>query len=310
MGAAEYTVFGAGSIGTVLAGCLADAGVAVAIAGRGAVPDLRLEGNDETVIARVPVVREPEGTILLCVHAPDVAELCARWPGRTVVTFQNGVASEAVAAETCRVLGAVWRMTCELTAPGLARFTRRGRIIVGPWSAGTDAAPLAADLRRAGFDAACSGDIGADKWLKLFVNLASVPNALVRPADHELPAFSAIKAALLEEARDVFAAAGVTARSCDGRDASLDEEIERQRSGGVRGRTVHNGIWRRLAHGRPPGDRHGATLMELARQAGVQAPRNAAMLALLDAAEGPECYGAQEVLNRLSGTARDIGYTS
>ena len=87
----KYTVFGAGSVGTVLAGLLANGGVPVAIAGRGAVERLRLEGDDEAVEARVPVVAEPVGMILLCVHGPDVADLCPRWPGRTVVTFQNGV---------------------------------------------------------------------------------------------------------------------------------------------------------------------------------------------------------------------------
>ena len=59
--------------------------------------------------ARVPVVTEPEGTILLCVHGPDVLDLCPRWPGRTVVTFQNGVKAEAMAARWCKVIGGVWR---------------------------------------------------------------------------------------------------------------------------------------------------------------------------------------------------------
>lgn len=294
-----YTVFGAGSVGTVLAGLLADGGVPVAIGGRGAVEGLRLEGDDETVEARVPVVKEPEGTILLCVHAPDVADLCARWPGRTVVTFQNGVESEAIAARSCRVIGGVWRMTCTLMEPGRALFTRRGRVIVGRHPEGVDAEvrSLATDLRRAGFDVGVSPRIAGDKWLKLFLNLASTAHALVRREDHGRPEFGRLKAAVLEEARDVFAKAGIVAASCDGRDAGLDEEIERHRRGGGRARPVYNSMWRLLSRGRPPAERYHDTIVALG-----PAPRNAAMLALVDRATRPECYTVDEALSEVCGT--------
>lgn len=294
-----YTVFGAGSVGTVLAGLLADRGVPVAIAGRGATERLRLEGDDETVEARVPVVAEPEGTILLCVHAPDVPDLCARWPGRTVVTFQNGVESEAAAARWCRVIGGVWRMTCMLLEPGRALFTRRGRVVVGRHPGGIDpeVEALAADLRRAGFDVGVSPRIAGDKWLKLFLNLTSAPHALVRREDHGRPEFGRLKAAILEEARGVFRAAGIVAVSCDGRDASLDEEIERHRRGGGRARPVCNSTWRLLSRGRPLAERYHDTIVALGH-----APRNAAMLALLDRARKPECYTVDEVSSEVRGT--------
>jgi len=294
-----YTVFGAGSVGTVLAGLLKDRGVPVAIAGRGAVECLRLEGDAETVEARVPVVAEPEGTVLLCVHAPDVAGLCAGWPGRTVVTFQNGVRSEAVAARTCRVIGGVWRMTCTLTEPGRALFTRRGRVIVGRHPEGEDpeVLKLAEDLRRAGFDVGVSARIAGDKWLKLFLNLTSAPHALVRHEDHARAEFGQLKAAILEEARDVFAKAGIAAVSCDGRDAGLDEEIERHRRGSGRARPVYNSTWRLLSRGRPLAERYHDTVVALGH-----APRNAAMLALLDRARKPECYTVDEVFSEVCGT--------
>lgn len=286
-------------MGTVLAGLLADRGVPVAIAGRGAAERLRLEGDDETVEARVPVVQEPEGTILLCVHAPDVADLCPRWPGRTVVTFQNGVESEAVAARSCRVIGGVWRMTCTLMEPGRALFTRRGRVIVGRHPEGVDpeVEALAGDLRRAGFDVGVSPRIERDKWLKLFLNLASTAHALIRREDHGRPEFGRLKAAILEEARDVFAKAGIVALSCDGRDAGLDEEIERHRRGGGRPRPVYNSMWRLLSRGRPPAERYHDTIVALG-----PAPRNAAMLGLVDRATRPECYTVDEALSEVCGT--------
>jgi len=296
---AKYTVFGAGSVGTVLAGLLADGGIDVAIAGRGAVERLRLEGDDETVKARVPVVTEPEGTILLCVHAPEVADLCARWPGRTVVTFQNGVQSEALAARWCRVIGGVWRMTCTLMEPGRAIYTRRGRVIVGRHPEGVDAEvrALAADLRRAGFDVGVSPRIAEDKWLKLFLNLTSAPHALVRREDHDRPEFGRLKAAILEEAKGVLARAGIVALSCDGRDATIEKEIERHRRGGGRARPVYNSTWRLLSRGRPLAEKYHDTILALG-----PAPRNAAMLALLDRARKPECYTVDEVTSEVCGT--------
>jgi len=306
-----YTVFGAGSVGTVLAGLLADAGIAVRLAGRGAVGGLRLEGDEETVVAQVPVVEEPEGRILLCVHAPDVAELCARWPGRSVVTWQNGVSSEEEAAQWCRVIGGVWRMTCTLTEPGRALFTRRGRVVIGRHPQGSrepdpEVGALAADLRAAGFDVGVSERIAADKWLKLCLNLTSAPHALIRKQDHGRPEFGALKADLLEEARDVLRAAGIEARSCDGRDLSLEGEIAKHREGGTRRRPVHNDTWRQLAQGRRPKSLYHDTFVDLA---GGGAPRNAAMLQLVVRATGPECYSVDEVLTALGGGSGDTPHT-
>jgi len=294
-----YTVFGAGSIGTVLAGLLADAGVPVAIAGRHAVERLRLEGDDETVEVRVPVVTEPLGTILLCVHGPDVLDLCPRWPGRTVVTFPNGVKAEAAAARWCKVIGGVWRMTCTLQEPGRVTFTKRGRVVLGRYPEGVDAEveAIAKDIRRAGFDVGVSRRIQRDKWLKLFLNLASTAHAIVRGEDHGKPEFGRLKAAILEEARDVFRANGIVAESGDGRDASIDEEIERHRKGGGRKRPVYNSTWRQLSLGRRPKELYHDTVTALG-----PAPRNAAMLALLERATGPECYTVEEALSAVCGT--------
>jgi len=309
MSGSGYTVFGAGSVGTVLAGLLADAGVDVRLAGRGAVAGLRLEGDEETVVARVPVVERPEGTILLCVHAPEVAGLCARWPGETVVTWQNGVASEETAARHCRVIGGVWRMTCTLVEQGRALFTRRGRVVVGRHPQGrgdAEVLALAADLRAAGLDVGVAERIAADKWLKLCLNLTSAPHALIRKPDHARPEFGALKAALLEEAREVLRAAGIEARSCDGRDASLEAEIEKHRAGGTRRRPVHNDTWRQLARGRRPKSLYHDTIVDLA---GGEAPRNAAMLELVLRATEPECYSVDEVFTALGGESCGTRHT-
>lgn len=310
----RYTVFGAGSIGTVLAAALAEAGIDVRIAGRGAVPDLEAEGHDETLRATVPVVAEPDAgdVVLLCVHEPDVVECCPRWRGATVVTFQNGVASEETAATWCDVIGGVWRMTCFLVAPGKARFTRRGRIVVGRYPEGVDdqVSALAADLGRAGFDVGVSPDIMADKWLKLCLNVASTINALVPRAEHVRPEFGAVKAALLTEARDVLRAAGIEPHSAAGGDLSIDEEIAKVRRAGVPGRVVFNQTWRTLSRGRRPPERYHDIVVDIAEKSGLEAPCNAALLRFLDAATEPECVRLDEIVSALPGTGRDTPGTT
>ncbi|MHC4954189.1 MAG: ketopantoate reductase family protein [Planctomycetota bacterium] len=292
-----YTVFGAGSVGTVLAGFLASRGVLVALMGRGATSSIHLEGDDETIDVRVPVVDEPAGVMLLCVHESDAADVCARWPGSTVVTFQNGIAAEADAARTCDVVGGVWRMTCTLLSPGRALFTRRGRVVLGRWPNGIDdtVRAIGADLERAGLDVGLSPTIAADKWLKVLCNIGSTPNALVPPREHLDPRFGAIKAALVSEAWQVLLARGIEARSCDGRDASPEEEIERQRETGPRARPVYNDTWRQLRLGRPVKERYHRIIVQL----GEPAPLNARMDELLTEATGPECYSIDALASAL-----------
>ena len=295
--AADYTVFGAGSVGTVLAGTLASAGIPTAVMGRHARPELLLEGDEETVRSTVRVVEAPEGVVFLCVHDRQVAEVSERWPGRAVVTFSNGITAERDAARHCQVIGGVWRMTCTLVAPGHAHFTRRGRIVIGRWPVGTDAqvASVARDLARAGFDVGVSADIAADIWLKLLCNIGSTPNALVPPAQHADPRFGAIKAALVAEAWEALRRNGNAARSCDGRDADPEEEIERQRHSGPRARPGYNDTWRRLHRGLPPIERYHRIVADLPGGA----PLNARMDEILLAAKAPESVPVAELADAL-----------
>lgn len=294
---AKYTIFGAGSVGTVLAGCLADCGVPVALMGRGATEQIHLDGDEETIDVSVPVVSSPQGVILLCVHDRDVADVCPAWRGRTVVPFCNGVTAEQTAARWCNVIGGVWRMTCTLRSPGRADFTRRGRIVIGRWPEGTDeqTSDVARDLKDAGFSVGVSSRIGEDIWLKLLCNIGSTANALVPPSDHTDPRFGAIKAALVEEAWSALKKSGIVARSCDGLDAAPEEEIRRQASGGPRARPVHNDTWRQLSRGRRPKERYHRIICELDPDAVL----NARMSSLLDAASAPECISIGELAGSL-----------
>jgi 2-dehydropantoate 2-reductase len=128
----------------------------------------------------------------------------------------------------------------------------------------------------------------------------------VRRADHATQAFVECKARLLEEARGVLAAAGVAARSCDGRDRSLDEEIRHQRASlaagtSARALPLYNQVWSSLRAGAPlEADAYHRRVLALARRHGVPAPLNERVLRLLldarNRRRGPECLSAAELL--------------
>lgn len=298
-----YTVFGAGSIGSVLGGFLHRAGIPLRLLGRREEMEavrregLLLEGDAEKArVPDIPVTEREEGTVLLCVRADDAIALAPRFRGRSVVALQNGVESDAALAhEGASVVGGVVRMTATLVRPGLVRYTRRGRIVLGRHPSGIDdeVRAIGADLARAGFEVALSERITDDKWLKLFVNLVSPLHALVRREDHAGPEFRAFRAALLAEALAVVRAAGVEPRSCDGKDPSVERMIAEPPP--ARATPVYNSTWRRLNLGRPASEGFHATIVALARPLGLAAPRCAAVERLLREARAPERLAIGEV---------------
>jgi 2-dehydropantoate 2-reductase len=207
-----------------------------------------------------------------------------------------------------RVIGGCVRQTSTRTADNAAVAVGGGRIVLGLWPSGD--APvvhaLADALRRAGYDVGLSTRITEDKWLKLCVNLMSAPNALIRREDHATHAFVELKARLLEEGRAILLAAGISARSCDGRDRSLDQEIAHQRASlalgtSARALPVYNQVWAALRHGGAvEADRYHRRMLELAAAHGVSAPQNARVLEALERAvlerTGPESLGAEALL--------------
>jgi 2-dehydropantoate 2-reductase len=319
------TVFGAGAIGLTLAARLSRAGHAVRVCTRRAEDSRVLERGGIAVEEpatgaawRAPVSAHagpPIGErdwLFVCVRGPQTAAaaaaIAATSPEARVVNVQNGVDGDAVCAERfARVIGAVIRQGCTRVAADSVRAVAGGRIAVGLHPGGADAelAALADLLRGAAYDVGVSERIGADRWLKLCVNLMSTPNALVRPDEHDTAAFGAGKARLLEEARDVLRAAGIAARSCDGRDPSLDDEIERQRSAFARGvparrLPIYNSLWQALRRGSPlEADGYHARIIALGRRHGVATPTNERALAAVERvvaeALGPESLGTAEV---------------
>jgi 2-dehydropantoate 2-reductase len=325
-----HTVVGAGAVGLALAARLARSGLPVRLVTRDSGSAGRLESrgirvedpeSGERWCAAVRAVAGIENAdlrcadhpLLICVREPDTEALASRLaevaPGVAVANVQNGVEGDSLLARRfSRVIGAVWRQTCTRVEPDLVRFTGRGRVVVGlhPQGSAPEVDALARDLRRAGFDVGVSPRIAEDRWLKLCVNLMSAPNALIRREDHQSPPFVEVKVRLLEEAQAALAAAGIEARSCDGRDRSLDQEIHHQRQAlelgtSARRLPLYNQVWSSLRSEAPlEADGYHRRILELAQLHGLRAPTNARVLEKLIEAKtgrrGPECMSAAELL--------------
>jgi len=251
--------------------------------------------------------------VLFCMRRSQLGAaaetLAAETRRAAVVSFQNDVDNEErLARYFDTVIGGVYRQTCTRRATNHVVTAGPGRVILGSYPRGTGAAveSVAGRLRAAGYDVGVSRDIHCDLWLKLCVNLTSAPNALIRREDHGSAAFFEIKVRLLEEARAVLAAAGIEASSCDGRDRSLDAEIEfqrgaRERGEGVRRLPLYNQVWSALRHGLPlESTGYHERLLELAARHGIEVPVNERVLAILVRASrdslGPECMSAAAFL--------------
>jgi len=331
-----YAVVGAGSVGLTLGARLAAGGRAVVFVTRSAeqARELSERGVEVEDVARnerrTQACRAVDSLaaasaldvrlVLLCTRAGATAELgpelARAFPGVPVAAVQNHVDNEAVLARSVeRVLGVVFRQTCTRISAREVRVAGVTRLVVGayPNGGGADVDELVAHLRVGGCNAGFSGDVMADKWLKLCVNLMSVPNALVRREDHESERFVLGKVALLEEARAVLAAAGIVASSGDGQDRSLDQEIEFQRASLAAGTSarklpLYNQVWtamRERAAGKGElssleADRYHALIAELGREHGVPTPYNQRVLERLleafEARRGPESLSVEALL--------------
>src|ERR1700693_5669474 len=140
-------VFGAGAIGSLVAARLHESGVAVGRIGREAqvtaiqAKGLRVKGRDESRVVQLPATTTLAGTadiILLTVKSQDVQDACrtiaALQSDATVVTMQNGVRSDAEAAEILgrgRVVGCVLNISATYLEPGVIQQNTREFLDVG-----------------------------------------------------------------------------------------------------------------------------------------------------------------------------------
>jgi 2-dehydropantoate 2-reductase len=231
-GAGPVLVMGAGAIGCYLGGCLQAAGVPVAFVGRPRVlAELRahgltltdLDGAQRHLGAASLALHEkiPRGLapalVLLTVKSGATAAAAAALSdalpeGTTVLSMQNGLSNAAVgrhAAPRLRWLAGMVPYNVAALAPG---HYHRGT--TGSLAAQDDAAlrALQDDFTRAGLPLQLHADLRAVQWGKLLLNLNNPVNALSgRPLREELMdrGYRQCLAALQAEALALLRRAGI-----------------------------------------------------------------------------------------------------
>jgi 2-dehydropantoate 2-reductase len=255
----RYVIIGAGAVGATLAAQFELSGIRYALVGRGAqishikehgLSYQRPSGVRQIRLNAIDISEPPELTLddilLLTVKSQDAANALASWSWRPVsdsgdtaaarlpvVTFQNGLATEAIALRTfAKVYGASILTPARFTETGkvsVAGDPQIGVVTIGRFPTGSDetAEQIAADLGRANYLAETSSDIRRWKSLKLLHN---VRNAL-ELFDGADDLRASIAEALINEARRALEAAGYNFASASERVLDLSSWRIAQNSG-------------------------------------------------------------------------------
>ncbi|MGI5126907.1 ketopantoate reductase family protein [Pseudonocardia sp. CA-107938] len=237
----RYVIVGAGSVGAVIGGRLAEAGSDVLLVARGAhlaalaSAGLRLEEPDRARTIAVPAAAQadwrPGDVALVCVKSQDTAAALRDVPRDVpVVCAQNGVANErwAHAAGFADVYAMCVVLPAELVEPGVVVNSfgpAPGLLDVGRWPDGVDerAERIVADLGAAGFRGRAEPAVMRWKYRKLVTNLGNAADAACDPDDPELDAL--VRTARAEGERAVEAAGIPIASRAEDRERRGDLRI-------------------------------------------------------------------------------------
>lgn len=231
----RFIIHGAGAVGSLVGGRLADSGAEVVLIGRAAHVDAinqrgleikspsddRLIKNLRAVTSPHEVVPNPEDVVLLTVKTAQTAHavqsLREVFPEETpIFCLQNGVRNEEFAARRfLNVYGAVPTLCVTFLSPGVVAQTFNNIISIGNYPLGCEALGLevAQALQNAGFRATTHDSIMAIKWSKLILNLNNATYAIL---DKHLqlglatPAISNFMADVEEEGLHVLGVAGIS----------------------------------------------------------------------------------------------------
>lgn len=231
----RYIVQGAGAIGCLVGGLLADAGADVVLIARPAQADaINQRGltihsvyhptkhvtNVKAVTSPHDLTPQPGDVLLLAVKSSQtqqcIHELHEVFPQDTpLFCLQNGVRNETTAAERfLHVYGVMIAACVNYLDAGVVSHTLKQDLVIGNYPLGCDetATKVAQDLSQAGFNAVLSGHVMAAKWGKLVLNLT---NALLAATGHHLqlawnlPEVSLLMAEIQEEGLRVVEASGI-----------------------------------------------------------------------------------------------------
>lgn len=226
----RIAVFGAGALGSLVGGLLADVHD-VLLVGRDphvatvAEHGLTLEGVTEATVHPRTATRPPEDPhdlVVVTVKAFDTARAAREMvpllgEGTQVLTLQNGLGNLPALAEQVapeRLVGGTTSHGATYVEPGRVRHAGAGDTTVGAWRADpATAEPVAEAFREAGIEVEVTDRIDAAIWRKVLVNAAINPvTALARVENGALlddPGLNACVHQLAEEGAAVARAVGL-----------------------------------------------------------------------------------------------------
>lgn len=198
----RFIIHGAGAIGTLVGGLLAESGAEVVLIARPAHAaavnhdgvlikspegERRISANLTAVTHPAQLTPHPDDVILLASKTAQtedsVHQLRDNFSEATpVVCLQNGVRNEEYAAGRFkRVYGAMVGVSATLLGPGTVAWTMNYPLSLGNYPLGCDdfARALAAKLESAGFRTTINENIMAVKWTKLILNLNNATLSLL-----------------------------------------------------------------------------------------------------------------------------------
>jgi 2-dehydropantoate 2-reductase len=296
----RFVVYGAGAVGGVIGGRLAEHGHDVVLIARGAHHDairehgLRVESPETAVTVPVDVVDHPSkltfsdsDVVILAMKSQDTKDAltalaAAAAPTISVVCAQNGVENERAALRFfANVYGVCVMLPASHLVPGVVQAYSTptpGILHLGRFPAGVDdvAEQIAVALRASTFASEARPDIMRWKYTKLLMNLGNAAEASFEPSDARIT----VVARAREEGASVLRAAGIEFASNE-EDAALRGDTLRIRP--IRAERRGGGSsWQSLERrtGAVESDYLNGEIVALARLHGVPAPVNEALAQL------------------------------
>jgi 2-dehydropantoate 2-reductase len=231
----RFIIHGAGAIGSLIGGRLAESGAEVVLIAREAhakamnKDGLLIKSRDgDRLIRSISAVSRPsdispriDDVVILTVKssqtAASVQSLREVFPeDTTIVCMQNGVRNEEMAARRfLRVYGGMLGISATFPEPGVIVHTQGDLLSIGNYPLGCDdlGKQIAEQLTKAGFRTTTHESIMAVKWSKLILNLNNATFAIL---DKHLqlglvtPAISNFMADVQEEGLHTLAIAGIS----------------------------------------------------------------------------------------------------